>query len=322
MRMATWNSEDEFDQMPDDIDFAAIGEDQWNAIQIQNSSTSVQSNVHATDISANSQPPISYEGHRIAETQSADITVPQFVQGSSNLYPEPVTETRRAITPSSVYSSDEADELDDAFFQQLDELENQIINGSSATAPAATIMHNVYDTEIDSPPMKRRRLEDCNENSETPLKQSIKKFEGDWAELLDEYDDELNCPVCCDILVAAHLVNGCGHTLCGSCGYQWIVEKYRNTCPVCRAKCHALTPLIPNITADNFVHKHLRVRARLGDKDWEVGGSKLLEWQGRKDKWKNDCEQRTRRSKKMPSNVIRPRVDNLGQLAYTNRFLF
>ncbi|KAH7880395.1 uncharacterized protein C8R40DRAFT_251296 [Lentinula edodes] len=294
MRMATWNSEDEFDQMPDDIDFAAIGEDQWNAIQIQNSSTRVQSNVHAIDISANSQPPISYEGHRIAETQSADITVPQFVQGSSNLYPEPVTETRRAITPSSVYSSDDADELDDAFFQQLDELENQIINGSSATAPAATMpseisvtpepsFSNVYDTEIDSPPMKRRRLEDCNENSETPLKQSIKKFEGDWAELLDEYDDELNCPVCCDILVAAHLVNGCGHTLCGSCGYQWIVEKYRNTCPVCRAKCHALTPLIPNITADNFVHKHLRVRARLGDKDWEVGGSKLLEWQGRKE---------------------------------------
>ncbi|KAJ3917767.1 hypothetical protein F5877DRAFT_79639 [Lentinula edodes] len=206
MRMATWNSEDEFDQMPDDIDFAAIGEDQWNAIQIQNSSTSVQSNVHATDISANSQPSISYEGRRIVETQSADITVPQFVQGSSNLYPVPVAGTRRAITPSSVYSSDDADELDDAFFQQLDELENQIINGSSATAAAATMpseisvtpepsFSNVYDTEIDSPPMKRRRLEDCNEDSGTPLKQSIKKFEGDWTELLDEYDDELNCPV-------------------------------------------------------------------------------------------------------------------------------
>ncbi|KAJ3893706.1 hypothetical protein GG344DRAFT_74738 [Lentinula edodes] len=208
MRMATWNSENEFDQIPDDIDFAAIGEDEWNVIQTQNSSTSVQSNVHAIDISANanSQPPTSYEGHRIVGTPSADITVPQFVQGSSNLYPEPVAEVRRAITPSSVYSSDGADELDDAFFQQLDELENQIINGSSATAPAATMpseisvtpepsFSNVYDTDIASPPMKRRRLEDCNEGSGTPLKQSIKKFEGDWTELLDEYDDELNCPM-------------------------------------------------------------------------------------------------------------------------------
>lgn len=74
IRMATWNSEDEFDQMPDDIDFAAIEEDEWNAIQTQNSSTSVQFNVHAIDISANSRPPISYEGHRIVGTPSADIT--------------------------------------------------------------------------------------------------------------------------------------------------------------------------------------------------------------------------------------------------------
>lgn len=54
---------------------------------------------------------------------------------------------------------------------------------------------NVYGLDIDTPPMKRRRLEDCNEDSRTPLKQSIKKFDGDWAELLDEYDDELNCPM-------------------------------------------------------------------------------------------------------------------------------
>ncbi|KAJ3764270.1 hypothetical protein EV360DRAFT_26056, partial [Lentinula raphanica] len=84
------------------------------------------------------------------------------------------------------------------------------------------------------------------------------------------------------IRVAAHLVNGCGHTLCGSCGYQWIVEKHRNTCPICRAKCHALTPLIPNITADNFVNKHIQVRAMLGDEDWKPGGSSFLEWQMRK----------------------------------------
>ncbi|KAE9410742.1 hypothetical protein BT96DRAFT_804765, partial [Gymnopus androsaceus JB14] len=83
--------------------------------------------------------------------------------------------------------------------------------------------------------------------------------------------------------VAAHLVNSCGHTLCGSCGYQWIVEKHRNTCPVCRTECHVLTPLIPNITVDNLVQTHLSVRASLGDEGWKVGGLKLVEWQARKE---------------------------------------
>lgn len=118
--------------------------------------------------------------------------------------------------------------------------------------------------------------------------------------------------------VAAHLVNGCkhvfllskvrqglpfphkgGHSMCGPCGYQWIVEKvsrscaytlvltltlqHRNTCPVCRTPSHGLTPLIPNITVDHFVQKHLRVRALLGDEGWKAGGMKLLEWQERKE---------------------------------------
>jgi hypothetical protein len=41
--------------------------------------------------------------------------------------------------------------------------------------------------------------------------------------------------------------------------------------------------MIPNITVDNFVHRHLRVRAMLGDEDWKVGGVSFLEWQERKE---------------------------------------
>lgn len=59
--------------------------------------------------------------------------------------------------------------------------------------------------------------------------------------------------------------------------------QHRNTCPVCRTECHALTPLIPNITVDNLVQTHLSVRASLGDEGWKVGGLKLVEWQARKE---------------------------------------
>ena len=33
--MATRDLEDEFDRIPDDIDFAAIGDDEWSALQTQ-----------------------------------------------------------------------------------------------------------------------------------------------------------------------------------------------------------------------------------------------------------------------------------------------
>ncbi|KAJ3750041.1 hypothetical protein DFH05DRAFT_1465734 [Lentinula detonsa] len=318
--MATQDSEDDFDQMPDHIDFGAIGDDVWDAIQTQNQTTASP----RFNIDSHSQPPRTSEG-------DSTVIVSEFVQGTSTS-PDPAVEPRRANTPSIAYSSDDVEDLDDDFFQQLDEVENQIMNSARATAPPTMVppeisntleasFNNVYD--IGSPPMKRRRLEDCNESLASPTKKGKEKFQGDWSELLDEYDDEINCPICCDILVAAHLVNGCGHTLCGSCGYQWIVEKHRNTCPVCRANCHALTPLIPNIIVDNFVNKHLRVRAMLGDEDWQVGGSKLLEWQMRKDKWKNECEQRAKRLKKSPPIVIRPRVNSLvGQLAFMNDIFF
>ncbi|KAJ3973174.1 hypothetical protein EV361DRAFT_901342 [Lentinula raphanica] len=332
--MASQASEDEYDQLPDDLDFGAIGDDEWNSIQTQNPTTQRSIDLHGEHAPAISHLPREPERNDISEPQIT-ITVPEFVQGSSTLRLDSVLEHRRIDTPSNGYFSDETDDLDDAFLERLNEVENQLINRPTLTVPPSTastvpsepsctpeaLPCNVHN--ICSPSLKRPRPEDHNEDSTNPLKKSKGIFKGDWTELLNEYDDEINCPICCDILVAAHLVNGCGHTLCGSCGYQWIVEKHRNTCPICRAKCHALTPLIPNITADNFVNKHIQVRAMLGDEDWKPGGSSFLEWQMRKDKWKKDCERRAERSKKVPPITIRPRVDNLvGQLAFMNELIY
>ncbi|KAJ4476688.1 hypothetical protein J3R30DRAFT_3704164 [Lentinula aciculospora] len=231
--MATRRDEDEFDTMPDDLDFGAIADDEWNAIQTQNQ----PSNVNGRHVLEDSQLPEIYEGDNLLGAYSSEITVPvpEFVQGSSDLRPEPVTESGRSRSPSSAYSLNESEDFDDAFLQQLDELENQIINGPRATSPAtaaigltgfsfdvpsttsvliaifkpihelsSTVLpevsttpessfNNVYD--MDSPPMKRRRVEESNEDLEIPVKKGKRKFEGDWTELLDEYDDEINCPM-------------------------------------------------------------------------------------------------------------------------------
>ncbi|KAJ3782623.1 hypothetical protein GGU10DRAFT_436527 [Lentinula aff. detonsa] len=202
--MATQDYEDDFDQILDHIDFGAIGDDVWDAIQTQNQTTASP----RFSIDSHSQPP------RISEGDST-VIVTEFVQGTSTS-PDPAVEPRRANTPSIAYSSDDVEDLNDDFFQQLDEVENQIMNSARATAPPTMVpsessntleasFNNVYD--IGSPPMKRRRLEDCNERLASPTKKGKGKFEGDWSELLDEYDDELNCPVCCDIFFISDWVS-------------------------------------------------------------------------------------------------------------------
>ncbi|KIK71330.1 hypothetical protein GYMLUDRAFT_235664 [Collybiopsis luxurians FD-317 M1] len=285
--MATQDLEDEFDRIPDDIDFAAIGDDEWNALQTQTQTPH-----------SNFRPEPSQHQNvgtdRLLGTSQGDVYsnsrtfVAELPQGSS----DPGTQPRRADTQSSAYFSDNDEDIDDAFLHQLDELENQILNRPSGTVssvsieplensrPAALLSDNIYASPRKS--LKRQR-QVSNEDLSTPSPKGKSKFDGDWKDLLSECEEEITCPVCFDVLAAAHLLNGCGHTLCGACAFGWIIEKHHDTCPVCRTRCHALTPMLPNVTVDNFVQKHLRMRAMLGDEGWKAGGSKLLEWQGRKE---------------------------------------
>ncbi|KAJ7770788.1 hypothetical protein DFH07DRAFT_735143, partial [Mycena maculata] len=47
--------------------------------------------------------------------------------------------------------------------------------------------------------------------------------------ILAGFEEELACPICCDIFAATHLLNPCGHSFCGECVWQWIQQN------VCRA---------------------------------------------------------------------------------------
>ncbi|KIM85518.1 hypothetical protein PILCRDRAFT_367399 [Piloderma croceum F 1598] len=93
----------------------------------------------------------------------------------------------------------------------------------------------------------------------------------------------MTCPICCDIFVAAH-IGTCGHSFCGECGWEWISQNKRfPTCAVCRAKLSASSPMIPNFALDNTVNRHLQALANSGREEWQPGGTRINEWNIRKE---------------------------------------
>lgn len=114
------------------------------------------------------------------------------------------------------------------------------------------------------------------------MKGKEKENEG-LRQMLSEYEDEFICSICCDIFVAPHVGNPCGHTFCGDCGWQWSRTKGNGTCAICRTRLSKSTPMIPNITLDNTVEKHVQALRTSGDEDWIPGGTKYVEWNLRKE---------------------------------------
>ncbi|KAK9807980.1 hypothetical protein WJX73_010271 [Symbiochloris irregularis] len=52
--------------------------------------------------------------------------------------------------------------------------------------------------------------------------------------VVDKLENDLECVICRDWMVAAHSFAPCGHTFCGLCLANWLQSK--NTCPCCREK--------------------------------------------------------------------------------------
>ncbi|KAF8168279.1 hypothetical protein B0H34DRAFT_684939 [Crassisporium funariophilum] len=126
------------------------------------------------------------------------------------------------------------------------------------------------------------------------------KVDCDMLQILLEYEEDLSCPICYDILVAAHVGNPCGHSFCGDCGWKWHVENKNKECPVCRTTLEKSGPLIPNIKMDRTVETHLKTLALAGDQDWEPGGRKMKEWDIRKEAWKKGAADRARKKASGP----------------------
>ncbi|OCH96660.1 hypothetical protein OBBRIDRAFT_718507, partial [Obba rivulosa] len=80
-----------------------------------------------------------------------------------------------------------------------------------------------------------------------------------------------------------HLGNPCGHTFCGECGWDWVVQNRKApTCPICRTRLIVNVPMIPNYTVDSTVEKHVARLSANGDAGWCDGGDQYKEWRLRK----------------------------------------
>ncbi|KIM67059.1 hypothetical protein SCLCIDRAFT_219698 [Scleroderma citrinum Foug A] len=115
------------------------------------------------------------------------------------------------------------------------------------------------------------------------------KFESERTlqDILEGYENEITCPICCDVLAAAFMTNPCGHTTCGDCGYGWISRNiYSPTCSVCRSELIKIKPLLPNYAVDNLVKHHVHALSISGRPEWQERGFRFIEWNKRLDAWK------------------------------------
>ncbi|KAF5355651.1 hypothetical protein D9756_004213 [Leucocoprinus leucothites] len=140
----------------------------------------------------------------------------------------------------------------------------------------------------DRRPTKRLR----SQISTSPLSKGSTGIEEMMAPIFEAYEEELTCPICCDLFVSAHAGNPCGHSYCGDCGWQWMKKSSQHQCPVCRAKLTRNRPLIPNIAMDSLVEKHIEQLSSAGDTGWQPQGYKSEERARRKEKWKASVDAR------------------------------
>ncbi|KAJ6519482.1 hypothetical protein C8R45DRAFT_23359 [Mycena sanguinolenta] len=231
--------------------------------------------------------------------------------------------------------------LDDAFLAELDLLDNpNTPSGSNAvsTVPpqSTTSTSNVSQahtttpiiqpaspfpsTAPSTPPRlstKRRRTvsEDGSIPTSSPRKSSPdtssqsgrkRKRMKSTDVILTALEEELTCPICCDIFVATHLLNPCGHSFCGDCSWQWVMKNRNTACPICRTRLSTMAPMTPNISLDKTIDLHIRMLSTYSDIEWQTGGAKLVEFRERERKWKESVAQR-RRESRVPG-VIKPPV--------------
>ncbi|KZV77576.1 hypothetical protein PENSPDRAFT_679125 [Peniophora sp. CONT] len=139
---------------------------------------------------------------------------------------------------------------------------------NKAPAPAPPLKRSAT-VAAEAPPPKRARGEDGS-------------FKTRLRGVLDKFEDELTCPICFDIFALAHY-SPCGHSACGDCLAEWIDKAKTPTCPSCREVIDANAPLVPNITLNSMLEKHVSALRDSGAEDWASGGPKFIEWTARKE---------------------------------------
>ncbi|KAG2023834.1 hypothetical protein CC2G_001445 [Coprinopsis cinerea AmutBmut pab1-1] len=138
-------------------------------------------------------------------------------------------------------------------------------------------------TSSPKPAFKKGKMKECDE-------QDVAKA------LLSKLEEEFQCPVCFDILVASHVANPCGHSFCGPCGWHWIVTTGKKTCPACRTSLARTNKMLPNVSLDNAIERYLEIIGAVGHEEWSAGGQSYVEFTRRKEAWKSEADQRTKQN--------------------------
>ncbi|KAJ7042585.1 hypothetical protein C8F04DRAFT_1076419 [Mycena alexandri] len=192
------------------------------------------------------------------------------------------------------------DSLDESFLAELDVLENINVSSSAPTVPQSTMplsgigqkrARATIEPGILTPSRK------ANSPSSSPSGSRRKRKKGvDVPRLiLAGFEEELTCPICCDIFVATHLLSPCGHSFCGDCAWQWVTKNRKTACPVCRGPL-ACPSMIPNISMDKTVDTHIGMltQGHNGEAGWRTGGKMLAEFRQRQKKWKDGAAERNK----------------------------
>ncbi|TEB39361.1 RING/U-box [Coprinellus micaceus] len=226
---------------------------------------------------------------------------------------ENTTGEAHPATPNSDYFGD--DTLDESALAEIDAIEHRFTQqaqaGPSRQVPAPHRGGAI--AKLRSTPVQDtlKRLRSGSPSPQQPSKKG-KTRAGDSTptalDLLAEMEDEYTCPVCFDLLVAAHVANPCGHSFCGDCGRQWATTARKVTCPICRTALSRSAKVIPNIALQNAVEKYTELLAKADHAEWKLGGAAYTSWSERKQKWK---EQALAHRKKAPPEPAFGRVIDL-----------
>ncbi|KAF5374853.1 hypothetical protein D9758_000073 [Tetrapyrgos nigripes] len=326
-------SEDEFDAI-----IEAIGDAEWNALtsQIPGGSGPGRDLERPRADQALSQHEEFEEGSSSPSSRSSETAA------TNSTHSAPVMR-RSPSESSSAYFSEDEDDMDSLFLEQLDRLEREVLDAMEASSqppheqshiPSETTNNHSHTHDSHSHPQRYtphhnnpdpkpkplpllstvnpvtsspKRPRSCSDSSDDGVllnKKGKTKAIGDIEELMEGFLEEVTCPICFDVLVGASLINPCGHTLCGPCGYAWVTLKKQTTCPVCRAKCCHFKPLISNIMVDNMIEKHIEIQAARGDVDWAIGGVKWKERHERLEKWKKNVNYTRGVPRRLPVNML------------------
>ncbi|KAG7099504.1 hypothetical protein E1B28_001350 [Marasmius oreades] len=114
---------------------------------------------------------------------------------------------------------------------------------------------------------------------------------------LTNFEEELCCPICFELVVYAHAVNPCGHTLCGSCGASWFLDNKKSSCPMCRSQAEPHRPMIPNVAVDGIVRKYINMNMNMMDDDEKLQkdfNAREWKWKLNERRVKDEFERRSR----------------------------